>query len=334
MRRVTGTILFGIGILFLVVAVGLPVYVAPAVTKLPYDLKPSTSLVEAKSATYLQVSDGQVSINKGDLRSITQVVPQPKLTDAAQGKFQDKAVVWDVWTTVSRADNDVAISQSSNRLALDRVTAVCVDWDGAFVRLDEDEEVRTKFAGQIYKFPFHTEKTKDYPFWDGELGNASIPARFRAVEEVGGLEVYRFEQVIAPVKTNRSADDIAFLLAGLEGPKASGATSADIYYSNTRTFWVEPVTGQFLDLSERRRLELRDDKGGSTVLLEGEFRYAKQTVEDNVKTAGENRFLIKTVSLYAPIGLGLLGLLLAIIGVILVVRGSGGSASRHGYSDY
>ena len=58
MKRVFGTVLFGLGVLCLVLAIGLPLYVAPAVTKLPYDLDKSTSLVEAKGATFLQLKGG------------------------------------------------------------------------------------------------------------------------------------------------------------------------------------------------------------------------------------------------------------------------------------
>lgn len=75
MKRAMGALLFGLGVLFLILAVGLPVYVAPTVTKLPYDLEKSTSQVEAKGATFLQVKDGKPTVHNGiDLRSTTIVV--------------------------------------------------------------------------------------------------------------------------------------------------------------------------------------------------------------------------------------------------------------------
>ncbi|HCU52034.1 MAG TPA: DUF3068 domain-containing protein, partial [Micromonosporaceae bacterium] len=123
MKRVVGTVLFGLGVLFVVLAVGLPLYVAPAVTKLPYDLKKSTSLVEAKNATFLQVKSGTPTIHTSkDLRSTTIVVPQPILTQELQKEFSDKAVVWDVYSSTARIDNGEKISESSTEIALDRVS--------------------------------------------------------------------------------------------------------------------------------------------------------------------------------------------------------------------
>lgn len=319
MKRVVGTVLFGLGVLFVVLAVGLPVYVAPAVTKLPYDLKRSESRVEAKNATFLQLKkvgeevEATVHTNR-DLVSVTTVVPQPVLTEQLQAQFKDKAVVWDVYSSTARADNGEKISESTTEIALDRVSGVPVDWSGAWV--NDGTKTTTKFSGQIYKFPFHTEK-KDYAFWDAELGGAAPPAKFEAVDSVGGVEVYRFKQTIDWFKTNLDDGTRSFLLSKF-GDKT--ATTGDVYYRNTRTFWVEPVTGQFLDLREQRQQEFRDDVGTVTTLLNADFRYSKATVDNSVKTAGDNKFLIQTVRLYAPIVLGVIGLVLLIVGPLLMRR--------------
>ncbi|NUT37658.1 MAG: DUF3068 domain-containing protein [Hamadaea sp.] len=249
-----------------------------------------------------------------DLVSVTTVVPQPVLTEQLQAQFKDKAVVWDVYSSTARADNGEKISESTTEIALDRVSGVPVDWSGAWV--NDGTKTTTKFSGQIYKFPFHTEK-KDYAFWDAELGGAAPPAKFEAVDSVGGVEVYRFKQTIDWFKTNLDDGTRSFLLSKF-GDKT--ATTGDVYYRNTRTFWVEPVTGQFLDLREQRQQEFRDDVGTVTTLLNADFRYSKATVDNSVKTAGDNKFLIQTVRLYAPIVLGVIGLVLLIVGPLLMRR--------------
>jgi hypothetical protein len=314
-KRVLGTVLFGLGVLCLVLAIGLPLYVAPAATKLPYDLAKSTSLVEAKGATFLQLKGGQPPVvhTGKDLRSTTTVVPQPILTEQLQKEFKDNAVVWDVYSSTARIDNGEKISESTTEIALDRVSGVPVDWTGAWV--NDGTKTTTKFSGQIYKFPFHTEK-RDYAFWDAELGATAPPAKFEAVETVGGLEVYRFKQVIPWFKTTSDPTTISFLLSAF----APEAKSGDIYYRNTRTMFVEPVTGQFLNLREEREQELRDDKGGKTTLLRADFGYTKQTQDNSVKGAGDNKTKIQLISLYAPIGLGILGLVLIIVGPLMMRR--------------
>lgn len=315
MKRAVGTIIFGLGVLFLVLAVGLPVYVAPAVTKLPYDLKRSTSQVEAKNATFLQLKEGEPpTVHTGkDLVSTTTVVPQPVLTEQLQSQFKDNAVVWDVYSSTARKDNGDKISESTTEIALDRVTGAPVDWSGAWV--NDGTKTNTRFRGQIYKFPFHTEK-KDYAYWDGELGGSAPPAKFEAVDSIGGVEVYRFKQTIDWYKTTTDDDTRSFLVSTF----AKTATTGDVYYRNTRTFWVEPVTGQFLNLREQRQQELRDDAGGVTKLLDADFSYTQATIDNSVKTAKENRNLIRIVSVYAPIALGVLGLILVIAGPLLMRR--------------
>lgn len=331
MKRVIGTLLFGLGVLFLVLAVGLPVYVAPAVTKLPYDLKKSTSVVEAKNATFLQIKkDTPPTVHTGkDLRSTTTVVPQPVLTEKLQKEFKDNAVVWDVYSSTARVDNGEKISESITEIALDRVTGVPVSWSGAYV--DDGAKTPTKFTGQIYKFPFDTQR-KDYAFWDGELGATAPPAKFEAVETLEGVEVYRFKQTIPWAKATSDPSTVSFLLSTF----AKTAKSGDIWYRNTRTLWVEPVTGQFLNVREQREQELRDDQGGKATLLNADFSYNKETIANSVKTANENKSKVQAVKLYAPIGLGVLGLILIVVGLILFRRPNhpDGYSPEHRHSEY
>ncbi len=58
---------------------------------------------------------------------------------------------------------------------------------------------RSSFEGLYFKFPFDTQK-KTYQWWDGTLAR---PPRAKYVGEgtVKGMKVYKFEQVIEPIKT-------------------------------------------------------------------------------------------------------------------------------------
>ncbi|MFV1134992.1 porin PorA family protein, partial [Klebsiella pneumoniae] len=81
-HRIIGAVLFGFGVLLLVIAVGLRVQVTPAVTGIPYDQERSTSVSVAKGATALQASPEGIKILQNvDLRSVTDIVPNPKVAD-------------------------------------------------------------------------------------------------------------------------------------------------------------------------------------------------------------------------------------------------------------
>ncbi|HZN77601.1 MAG TPA: DUF3068 domain-containing protein [Micromonosporaceae bacterium] len=338
MRRFVGAVLIGFGVLFLVVAVGLPLYVAPAVTKLPYDLEvcPDNqteggdppgclrpSVAEASGATFLEI--GTLKVQTGTLRSTTWVRPQPKATADWQrsGKLDDDAFIWDVYSDAKWADGGGAVvSAYSTSIAIDRVSGAAVDWDGQW--LDDSNLGKTvamgnvKYEGQVYKFPFGTEK-KDYLIYDRDIRKA-VPATFVDVATVDGVEAYHFRQEIKnlPVQNVTPAT-----LTALLGVFAKTATSGKILYSNTREVWVDPVTGAYLDVREQPRKELVPDDGtdGPTVLLNADFRYTPETVANSVSSAKSNQSQLKLVTLYGPIGFGVLALIFLGLGVLLAVRG-------------
>jgi hypothetical protein len=178
------------------------------------------------------------------------------------------------------------------------------------------------FAGQLYKFPFGTQK-KDYEYFDRDLRKA-LPIEFQGTEEIKGLETYRFQQVVPETPLNFSAER----LTGLLNTFAPGAESGQVTYSNTRTIWVEPVSGTFIKVQEQQKKTLTPDAGAPTALLDGNFVYTDETVSNNVESAGETKSSVLMISRYLPIGLAVLGALLLILGLILVTTGRRANA-RH-----
>src|SRR4029453_15107030 len=222
MGRFVGAVLAGIGALCLAVAVGLPLYVAPAVTKLPYDLQPCVpgkdmagflkpTAGAAKGAQVLRIKvDGEtvdINVITANLRTTVEVIPQAKLTAEQQkaGKLDDDAVIWDVFQNV-RTDGGELISASSTELALDRVSGAAVDWPGQWIN-EDGKNAAIKYSDQVYKFPFNTEK-RDYKIYDTDLRAASTAA-FKGVETVGGVETYHFVQQIPETPVNVSADSMS-----------------------------------------------------------------------------------------------------------------------------
>src|SRR5262249_12351386 len=149
------------------------------------------------------------------------------------------------------------------------------DWDGAW-ESDGSSEVKTKFEGHSYKFPFNTQK-KDYPVWDDTL-HKTFPAHFKGTTQVKGVDVYKFEAVIDLSQVQVSASD-PWLLLGFPAPDAK---DGKVFYNNTKTSLVEPVTGQFLGVREQQHEELVTDTGETKVLLNADFNYVPKTTDDSV----------------------------------------------------
>ena len=342
MKARLGAVLFGIGILLVVVAGGLAFYVAPAVTKLPYDLKlcktPAEegclqpSVAEATNARFLQTKGGAtpvVAIQTGTLRSTTEVDPRADLTSKLTGDLKDSAVVWDVFGTVIWVETNEKISQYSAELALDRVSAGGQNWDKQFLQDAGPTGPSTvSFTGQTYKFPFHTEQ-KTYQYFDRDLRKA-VPIEFQATEQIKGTEAYRFQQVIP-------STELAFAperLNGLLSRFAPEATGGKVMYSNTRTIWVEPVSGTFLKVQEQQAKTLVPDVGPETVLLDGAFTYTDRTITNSVKSAGETKSQLLLIGRYLPIGLAVLAALALIGGLVLAYSHAQQRAPRHRSPDY
>ncbi|MDG4834052.1 porin PorA family protein [Solwaraspora sp. WMMD1047] len=314
MKRFVGAVLFGLGVLLLIFAIALPVYVTPAVSQLPYDLDRSTSVAVSEDSTYLRIASGQANIETGRLTSTVEVLPQAKLTrEKMTGDLAGEAMVWSVYSQV-RTLSDAVVSGYSTEFALDRRSAATVDWDGEW--LDDGTEQPANYDGQVYKFPFDTQRT-DYQVFDRDL-RKSFPATFQEVTTVEGVEVYRFEQVVPEQPLVVSDSSLQVLLARF----APGATGGQVVYRNTRNYWVEPVTGVYVDVQDQPYKEFRPDGGGApTVLLDADFRYDAATVQASADRAKENSASITLVSRTAPIGLGVLGAVLLLLGGWLVLSG-------------
>ena len=107
------------------------------------------------------------------------------------------------------------------------------------------------FAGQTYKFPFRAER-RDHTFFDRDL-RKGLPIAFDGTEQINGTEAYRYVQQIPETDLVTPAAS----LTALAGALAPGATTGKVTYSNTRTIWIEPVSGNFVKVREQQREDLR-----------------------------------------------------------------------------
>jgi hypothetical protein len=325
-----GAVLFGVGVFVVVLAAGCAFYVAPAVARLPYDLAVCKdgddegclrpSVAEARNARFLQTKGGDnpvVAIQTGTLRSVTEVVPRPDLTDSElTGNLAGETVVWNGYGTVTWVEQNYMVSQYKAELAIDRETAAAQNWDKQFLQADGPQGASAvSFAGQLYKFPFGTEQ-RDYRYFDRDLRRA-LPIQYQGTDEINGLETYRFQQVVPETRLNFAPER----LSGLLNTFAPEATSGQVTYSNTRTVWVEPVSGTFIKVQEQQKKTLIPNSGAPTALLDGNFVYTDETIANNVEAAGDTKSRLTLISRTLPIALAVLGALLLIVGLVLVTTG-------------
>lgn len=316
MRSKIAAVAVGFGVFLIVAAVLVRAYAYPTLATVPADYK-GTTMLEAKGAQVLNFETYQPETHDLSVTSFTIADPG---ADAPDG-----VVVWLNSATVTREDGSI-FQQSRERSAFDAVSGAGVDceecesWTEA-KEGDEITQVPTVREGQVYKFPFGTEK-RDYPVWDGTIGEAT-DARFEGEEEIQGLTVYKFVQEIAPrVVESREVPGSMF-------GATEASVDAELWYGMTRTFWVEPQTGSPVDRSEERTQELRFD-GVAVPVFNGTVAYTDQQVTDLIKGtkdqtgAQQNATMLGGAKLLYPLLMGLAGLVLLAAGLFL-----GRSARTH-----
>lgn len=305
MRRTVAVVCIALGVFCIALAPLLRYWVAPSFMKTPMDYY-STSVNRSEDATYFSAKDLEL------VENVTVEATTTVRADVAASN--DETVVWDGFTWVKDVENDFAFLSSDRRIGHDRETAQAVDCCDAMVN---DDPVTP--SGQAFKWPFLVEK-RDYEFFDTTT-KKTWPIKFEGEAEVRGLPVYKFVQKIGPEKIGERT-----LPKDLLGLKGKGDVEADEMYSITRTYWVDPITGVGVDLSEDQHRAAVVDGEERLVLFDGDMRFDDDTIEANLKTAeqGEQLTLARTT---APIILIVVGLLLFGGGIVLFL--TGGRARGH-----
>ncbi|MEJ3746745.1 DUF3068 domain-containing protein [Actinomycetes bacterium KLBMP 9797] len=318
-RTVGGAALFGGGLFLIVVAAALALVITPLLSKLPFDLDPPETTLEAPDATFVQAKmvNGapQIGVERGALLATTGIQPDLGASAELTGALANEAVVWNVYQNIRRAGTDELISASESRIALDRKTGAAADWSGQCFTDQEDQPCQggnISYGGQLYAFPFGTEKTT-YQYFDSVL-KTTLPLAYRGTDTVEGLTAYRFEQAVPEQPATMDSELVSTLLAIF----APGATSGTVQYRASRTIWVEPVTGSIVDYREQQHRVLVSDTGVRTTLLDAEFRYTPETRATVADKAGAGRSSLRLLGWYAPIGLTVLGVALLVFGFFLV----------------
>lgn len=289
-----------------------------AVVPLNQSTTSTSETLPGEDAEYLDV-DNDLTITNGPLRSVRVVTGDVDLSKEASDELDEDVAVWNSYVCTDTPDFDCRSGQtplagSNDTVAFQRNSAETVPWRGS-VSEASGETYEDPFEGLYFKFPFDTQK-KTYQFWDGTLKRA-MPAEFEEETEIKGLKVYKFVQEIAPEKSGEIS-----VPGNLANGSADETIKADRIYSNTRTLYVEPVTGAIIKGGEAQDsyLEVNGERGATTT--RATLEYTDDYVQENVDEYKSKSMLLTLIGSTLPLWGTILGLILIVIGAVLFARGS------------
>lgn len=293
MNKVISWVLLGLGAFLLVAALVGSAW-APGVTK--------KTPLDVNSTTYLTGTAEKINLTEGGTDTFPVKVTSVTKTDS--NASTDEVVVFQGTTCVVNneggdtpdcvpGDDERLVSASERAFATDRKTALAVEDQAEFVPEPVDG-----ITGLVNKWPFDAEK-KDYPYWDGLLGEA-VDAKYIGTTKVDGLEAYQYQ-----IKVEEQPAEVT---EGVQG-----------VYSTDTTITVEPRTGSIINQEQHEIRTLED----GTLLLDLSVAFTDDQVEAGVEDGKANVKSLNLITGTVPLVGFILGPILLIAGAVMLFRSRG-----------
>ncbi|WP_314411477.1 DUF3068 domain-containing protein [Streptomyces sp. DSM 40484] len=299
-------IVLGLGVFLLVLAPLLARYVEPRAQRTPVDTDQTT--VFTGTGSYFDTDEIETVRDK----KIT--ITRQVRGDVAESERSGRAV-WDVSTSVDTdkslpaADPHDSLQWTIERWVTDRRTNKPVHCC----------EEKPYFEGEAYlKFPFDVQK-RSYIWWDNTLGS-TVTLKYRGEKRIRGYKGLRFTGTVPATKTGTR------LVPGtLVGVEDAGQVLAEEWYSNHGVELVaDQRTGRIIyaAIGPRKTLRAPGTKKDAVVLLDSKrIAFTPETQQKQVDLAETDSGLLRMVGHTVPLGAGIAGFLLAVVGAVLVARG-------------
>jgi hypothetical protein len=306
MRRVVWSVLTGVGVFLIVLAILSRLFIPGQAVKFPLNEFTKTTL-QATNASYFSpkfvteesgVTLQAVSTTKGDVAAAKAI-----------GDSSNTAV-WQSFTAIEDVTHHTAVSipAQGNTFAFDRKTGVLVPWSGNSVNGKPVNLAGVTAQGSL--FPLGTKK-QNYPVFDTTLLKP-VTFRYRGTSTTNGVSTYVFVATVPPTQVGTES-----LPGSLVGMTASEVTLPE-FYSAQETYYVDPVTGVPLSVVQNVRQTLQDSTGTTRLLLlAANFRSTPASVAASVSTDNSGRSEIGLLELIVPIVAGVLGIILLVVGLVL-----------------
>lgn len=278
-------------------------YAYPQLAVVPNDQN-TTQVVQDPEAKFFDADN--VKPGSGELTTTARIIGDPEAAEDASEESGKDVAVWNSGQVSDNNGDNMPMDASTEIYVFDRHTGEAVNCCG-----ESKDGQEVKRDGLIVKFPFDAKPTDEYKWWDSTVGK-SYPVKFEGEEELQGMKAYRYTMEVPMTKYAKRE-----LPGNLFGkPDNAEAVNADRYYSNKRTFWVDPVTGVVLDRVEEQKQEFRNN-GHKVSAIDTTSRFTKETVDANVEDYKSKSALLKMVHTTLPIVFTILGLLLLLGGLLL-----------------
>jgi len=300
MRR-TGLVLAGLGTFLIVFALLQAFWVTGQVIKFPLNQYASVTLTDP-NATYFSVA--KLTEMSGVNLEATYTIKG----NAAAGS--SSTAVWNQFIYVYDQTNKLPVQTITRTFAFDRRTAQLVNCCGANVNGDSSIQ-QHGYVG--YVLPIGTKK-QTYDVFDTNL-NKPVPFVYTGIGDVDGTQAYKYSVNVPPTQ-----NDTQTVPGSLVNSSAASVTLPQ-YYEVHSTYWIDPVTGALLNVTQDEKLTLRNTDGSTALSLLNANLVATQASIDGL-VAIDNDQLSKAslVGTLLPLMAGVIGLLLLIIGLVLFRR--------------
>lgn len=272
----------------------------------------NSSTAPGADAEYLDVAAG-LKIANGPLANTKVVTGDVEASKKASKELGKDVAVWNIYDCTDTPDfncgsGEVPLSGTTDRVAFDANTGEAVEYADTSSEADGEITKPFSFEGLYFKFPFDAQK-KTYQFWDGTLREAT-PATYVGEGKVKGMNVYKYEQVIEPVKTGTI--DVPGDLVGSE----EATVTADRIYSSISTYSVDPVTGVVIvgQTAQDSYLELNGERVLTTT--KATLGYTDANIQKTVDEYKSKAMLLTAVKTWVPVYGGILGLVLIAAGLM------------------
>jgi len=300
-RKFLVAVLVGLGV-FGLLAAGLFRFYAPSrAEKTPLDLD------------VIQVATGPTKLLNpatGQLEDLTLRATRRVRTDSTLSDSK-VTVVQETLCIVKEIDNPPEcvdshdpqgrlVSFTTDKVAADRRTAQSVNDPKYHTNIDGD--ATATHTGLTYKWPFHAKKTS-YKFFD-PISRQAPDAKFLGTEKLKGMTMYKYEAVIDKMKLP-------------VGPGIPGS------YADTRTVWVEPLTGAIVKGIEHQQRWLAD----GTPALDTTLTFNQDAIDFQAKQASDGRSQLRLLTVILPLLCLLVGLA-ALVGAFALASRDGGDRHR------
>lgn len=317
-RRHRVTILcVGLAAFLATVAVLLPVYTMPKLKKIPLDTEANTlSLATGSVVDADAIARGQRARTESDVPLEIRVFVN------VQEPANEDVVTFQAATSMRRTDRPEKaslVTASVDRVTVDRVTGEPQSDPPATAQTEATEPatVLPTVEGFQYKFPFDTQRIT-YPFYDdiARQTNGIDYVDDNRIED--GLRLYHFQQRIPTVNLRLTQPDQSLTLpAEAWGLPGEDQVTFDLFYTNERHVWVEPISGSIVSVEEhpRRYLARSVDDPLAVTTLDIRTTFAPETLADNIARTKSARTQILWGGTYVPIGLGIAAVISLAIGV-------------------